>query len=197
MNLPHTSGLIHIFLPRGSVTSGAPGPYVIYNSRMIDASRENLGPGASREDLMDLEAARRRASATSSNFGAEMERRVEAGSRGGTGSSPPPGLTRVSSISSSSSGLRSGSPHMMLIESSFCGPKPIPTPSLDMAEEKISLSSEVTMIYGPLRGLFINSQVALMNNLSTDPFLSQDGAERDLVAEINAKTKLPITKQVE
>ena len=35
-----------------------------------------------------------------------------------------------------------------------------------------------------------------MNNSSTDPFLSQDGAERDLVAEINAKTKLPITKQV-
>ena len=165
---------------------------------MIDASRENLGPGVSREDLADVEAARRRASATSSNFGAEMERRVEAGSRGAAGSSPPPGLTRVSSISSSSSGLRSGSPHTMLIESSFCGPKPNPTPSLDMAEEKISLSSEVTLIYGrPLRGLFINSQVALMNNLSTDPFLSQDGAERDLVAEINAKTKLPITKQVE
>ena len=165
---------------------------------MIDASRENLGPGVSREDLADVEAARRRASATSSNFGAEMERRVEAGSRGAAGSSPPPGLTRVSSISSSSSGLRSGSPHTMLIESSFCGPKPIPTPSLDMAEEKISLSSEVTLIYGrPLRGLFINSQVALMNNLSTDPFLSQDGAERDLVAEINAKTKLPITKQVD
>ena len=35
-----------------------------------------------------------------------------------------------------------------------------------------------------------------MNNLSTNPFLFQDGAERDLVAEINAKTKLPITKQV-
>ena len=35
-----------------------------------------------------------------------------------------------------------------------------------------------------------------MNNLSTDSLLSQDGAERDLVAEINAKTKLPITKQV-
>ena len=85
----------------------------------------------------------------------------------------------------------------MLIESSFCGPKPIPTPSLDMAEEKICLSSKVTMIYGPLKGLFINSGVVLMNNLSTDPFLSQDGAERDLVAEINAKTKLPITKQVE
>jgi len=144
---------------RGSVSSGAPGPYVNYNFRMIDASRENLGPGASREDLMDLEARRRRASATSSNFGAEMDRRVEAGN-----TTPPPGLTRVSSISSSSSGLRSGSPHTMLIESSFCGPKPIPTPSLDMAEEKISLSSE-------------------------------DGAERDLVAEIQAKTKLPITKQ--
>ena len=35
-----------------------------------------------------------------------------------------------------------------------------------------------------------------MNNLSTEPFLFQDGVERDLVAEINAKTKLPITKQV-
>ena len=65
-----------------------------------------------------------------------------------------------------------------------------------MAEEKISLSSEVTRIYGPLRGLFINSGVVLMNNLSTELFLSQDGVERDLVAEINAKTKLPITKQV-
>ena len=147
---------MHVLIPRGSVTSGAPGPYVNYNFRMIDASRENLGPGVSREDLADVEAARRRASATSSNFGAEMERRVEAGSRGAAGSSPPPGLTRVSSISSSSSGLRSGSPHTMLIESSFCGPKPIPTPSLDMAEEKISLSSEVlTLIYGrPLRAFY-------------------------------------------
>ena len=50
------------------------------------------------EDLMDLEARRRRASATSSNFGAEMDRRVEAGT-----TTPPPGLTRWSSSSSSSS----------------------------------------------------------------------------------------------
>lgn len=28
-----------------------------------------------------------------------------------------------------------------------------------------------------------------------DCFLSQDGAERDLIEEINARTKLPITKQ--
>ena len=101
---------------------------------MIDAGSE--------QNLMDLEA-RRRASATSSIFGAELEKKMESG-RGGGGGSPPPGqMTRVSSISSSSSGLRSGSPHTMLIESSFCGPKPIQTPSLDIMEEKISLSSEV------------------------------------------------------
>jgi len=51
-----------------------------------------------------------------------------------------------------------------LIESSFCGPKPIPTPSLDMVEETISLSSE-------------------------------DGVERDLIEEINARTNFPLTKQ--
>ena len=100
---------------------------------MIDAGSE--------QNLMDLEA-RRRASATSSIFGADLDKKME-GSRA-AGASPPPGqMTRVSSISSSSSGLRSGSPHTMQIESSFCGPKPIQTPSLDIMEEKISLSSEV------------------------------------------------------
>merc|ERR1712128_334681 len=85
----------------------------------------------------------------------------------GTTGSPttaPPLISRMSSISSSSSGLRSNSPHTMLIESSFCGPKPIPTPSLDMVEETISLSSE-------------------------------DGVERDLIEEINARPNFPLTKQ--
>lgn len=117
-------------------TAPSAGPYVNYNFRMIDASR-----AGSEQSLMDVEA-RRRASATSSNFGADLEKKMERAA-----ASPPPEgarhISRVSSVSSSSSGLRSGSPHTMLIESSFCGPKPILTPSLDMVGETISLSSEV------------------------------------------------------
>merc|ERR1712241_27978 len=87
------------------------------------------------------------------------------GSGGSPTRPPPPLISRVSSISSSSSGhLRANSPHAMLIESSFCGPKPIPTASKDVAEEAISLSSA-------------------------------DEVERDLIEEINARTKFPITKQ--
>ena len=44
--------------------------------------------------------------------------------------------------------LRANSPHAMLIESSFCGPKPIPTASMDVAEEAISLSSAVRIKVG-------------------------------------------------
>jgi len=148
---------------RSSVGSsyGPVGPYVNYNFRMIDAG--------SKESLMDQER-RRRESTTSSVYNMDTGK-VETGRDGtsakGTTGSPttaPPLISRMSSISSSSSGLRSNSPHTMLIESSFCGPKPIPTPSLDMVEETISLSSE-------------------------------DGVERDLIEEINARTKFPLTKQ--
>ena len=44
--------------------------------------------------------------------------------------------------------LRAASPHATLIESSFCGPKPIATASVEMAAEQevISLSSAVNRI---------------------------------------------------
>ena len=70
----------------------------------------------------------------------------------------------------------------MLIESSFCGPKPIPTASMEVAEtEVISLSSAVGLC---------NLQIL---KISTKSF--QDEVERDLIEEINARTKFPITKQ--
>merc|ERR1712170_170030 len=78
-----------------------------------------------------------------------MENKEAVSQRGNTTSPtkstkpPPPLISRVSSI---------------------CGPKPIPTASMDAAEEVISLSSA-------------------------------DEVERDLIEEINARTKFPITKQ--
>ena len=45
----------------------------------------------------------------------------------------------------------------MLIESSFCGPKPIPTASMDVAEEAISLSSAVRIKLGKTKLSFISS----------------------------------------
>ena len=71
----------------------------------------------------------------------------------------------------------------MLIESSFCGPKPIPTASMDVAEEAISLSSAV-------RIKTLKWKIKSILSVST-----QDEVERDLIEEINARTKFPITKQ--
>ena len=70
----------------------------------------------------------------------------------------------------------------MLIESSFCGPKPISTASMEVAEEAISLSSAVRIKLGNTR----------RNLFSLSP---KDEVERDLIEEINARTKFPITKQ--
>ena len=71
----------------------------------------------------------------------------------------------------------------MLIESSFCGPKPIPTASMEVAEtEVISLSSAVGLL-----AIYKSSKCQLAS--------FQDEVERDLIEEINARTKFPITKQ--
>ncbi|XP_071440671.1 serine-rich adhesin for platelets isoform X2 [Hetaerina americana] len=64
---------------------------------------------------------------------------------GASGASGMSGLSAASALSgaASSSGMRSPSPHKMLLETSFCGSKPIPTKSMEMDDLPPGLEAEV------------------------------------------------------
>ncbi|XP_046383530.1 uncharacterized protein LOC124154075 [Ischnura elegans] len=63
---------------------------------------------------------------------------------GASGASGMSGLSAASALSgaASSSGMRSPSPHKMLLETSFCGSKPIPTKSMEMDDMPPGLEPE-------------------------------------------------------